>query len=179
MSAKKAYAEKLKDPRWQKRRLEVLGRDEFTCQHCFDSESTLHVHHRAYGNGDPWDVPDCYLVTLCAECHEDHSKESWPAFKEFMAIFGICGGLSLHLDESITDPFRDYAFNVQRGTATQLNEPDFSVIGWHLRSLLESRASGGQAWDDVYHAYFENLRKRAKTAKKRLEQRKGVKACQE
>lgn len=38
------YLEKLKDPRWQKRRLEIFQRDEFTCQVCFDTESTLHVH---------------------------------------------------------------------------------------------------------------------------------------
>lgn len=28
----KTYAEKLKDPRWQKRRLEIFERDDWTCQ---------------------------------------------------------------------------------------------------------------------------------------------------
>lgn len=66
-----AYAQKLKDPRWQKRRLEILSRDEFTCQMCFDSESTLVVHHRYYVWGrEPWDYNDDFLVTLCQDCHE-------------------------------------------------------------------------------------------------------------
>jgi len=30
--AKLTYSEKLKDPRWQKKRLEILSRDNFTCE---------------------------------------------------------------------------------------------------------------------------------------------------
>lgn len=30
------YSQKLRDPRWQKKRLEILERDSFTCQHCHD-----------------------------------------------------------------------------------------------------------------------------------------------
>jgi hypothetical protein len=69
---KSAYAQKLLDPRWQKKRLEILQRDEWCCQQCFDNESTLHVHHRRYIYGrDPWDYPDQLLVALCASCHEE------------------------------------------------------------------------------------------------------------
>jgi hypothetical protein len=64
------YSEKLKDPRWQKKRLEVFERDEWTCQKCFDGESTLHVHHLTYEKGkDPWDYDIDNFITLCAECH--------------------------------------------------------------------------------------------------------------
>jgi len=67
---KKGYAEKYKDPRWQKRRLEILARDEFTCQDCGTSTASLHVHHRFYRWGvDPWEHPDDALVTLCEGCH--------------------------------------------------------------------------------------------------------------
>lgn len=66
----KTYAEKLKDPRWQRRRLEILSRDEFTCQNCFGSEETLHVHHALYRKGrDPWEYDDDELITLCETCH--------------------------------------------------------------------------------------------------------------
>lgn len=65
----KTYSEKLKDPRWQKKRLEILNRDKWTCQRCFDTESTLHVHHIKY-SGEPWEVEERYLLTLCDECHE-------------------------------------------------------------------------------------------------------------
>lgn len=64
------YAEKLKDPRWQKKRLEILNRDDWRCQQCFDGDNTLHVHHRRYITGrDPWDYPDHMLVTMCETCH--------------------------------------------------------------------------------------------------------------
>jgi hypothetical protein len=65
----KTYLEKLKDPRWQKKRLEILNRDEFTCQFCFDKESTLHVHHVKYSN-NPWDIDNQYLLSLCSDCHQ-------------------------------------------------------------------------------------------------------------
>lgn len=69
-----SYAEKLKDPRWQKKRLEILERDNFTCLECADTKKELHVHHRYYlRNHDPWDYENDALVTLCMDCHEDRS----------------------------------------------------------------------------------------------------------
>lgn len=67
-----SYSERLKDPHWQKKRLQILERDDWTCQLCFDSESTLVVHHRRYLTSvEPWDYPDELLVTLCEECHNE------------------------------------------------------------------------------------------------------------
>jgi len=64
------YSEKLRDPRWQKRRLEILARDKFECQQCGATDKTLHIHHKAYlPKTEPWDHPDWLLETLCAECH--------------------------------------------------------------------------------------------------------------
>lgn len=68
---KSAYAKKLLDPRWQKKRLEILQRDNFTCKYCAATDKTLHVHHKHYIYGqDPWDYREDWLITLCAECHE-------------------------------------------------------------------------------------------------------------
>lgn len=64
------YAEKLKDPRWQKKRLEVMQRDNFECRDCGDKKKTLHVHHCFYEKGDPWDTDSVFLLTLCSKCHE-------------------------------------------------------------------------------------------------------------
>jgi hypothetical protein len=70
MSCPKTYLEKLKDPRWQKKRLEIFQRDDFTCQKCGDKQSMLHVHHWTYlPNIEPWDYPGCLLATLCNTCH--------------------------------------------------------------------------------------------------------------
>jgi hypothetical protein len=63
------YSEKLKDPRWQRKRLEVLSRDGWACMACADKTSTLQVHHKFY-SGNPWDAPMDGLETLCEKCHE-------------------------------------------------------------------------------------------------------------
>lgn len=69
---KSSYYDLLKDPRWQRKRLEVLERDAFTCTCCGDQEKELHVHHRYYvQNRSPWAYPNFALVTLCIACHED------------------------------------------------------------------------------------------------------------
>lgn len=66
------YAQKLKDPRWQKKRLLILNRDKFTCTNCGSEDKTLHIHHLVYENGgNPWDSPDDNLLTLCEDCHEE------------------------------------------------------------------------------------------------------------
>lgn len=71
----KAYTEKLKDPRWQKMRLQVLERDGWCCQLCFNGEDTLHVHHFYYERGrEPWDYPIEAFTTLCESCHEDEGQ---------------------------------------------------------------------------------------------------------
>jgi hypothetical protein len=69
------YQQKLLDPRWQRKRLEILQRDNWTCQACLDTEHTLHVHHRYYQKDkNPWEYPPQSLVTLCAECHEKETN---------------------------------------------------------------------------------------------------------
>jgi hypothetical protein len=65
---KKSYSELLLDPRWQKKRLNIMQRDQFACNFCGNTKNTLHVHHLQYTDS-PWDIDDKYLVTLCDECH--------------------------------------------------------------------------------------------------------------
>jgi len=40
------FKEQYRHPKWQKKRLDILKRDKFTCRSCGDKESTLNVHHR-------------------------------------------------------------------------------------------------------------------------------------
>lgn len=64
------YAEKLKDPRWQNKRQDVLALDNYKCQYC-KTDKNLNVHHRYYVKGrEPWDYPNNALITLCLNCHE-------------------------------------------------------------------------------------------------------------
>lgn len=66
-----SYAEKLRDPRWQKVRLEVLDRASWRCGICCKKDKTLHVHHGYYEKGlDPWEYETQTLWSLCEDCHK-------------------------------------------------------------------------------------------------------------
>lgn len=65
------YSDKLKDPRWQKRRLDILNRDEWVCQRCYSENKTLTVHHLCYmPHLEPWEYPNKLLITLCVDCNK-------------------------------------------------------------------------------------------------------------
>ncbi len=71
------YADQLKNPMWQKRRLEVLSDNQFTCELCGDKETELHVHHRLYLKGlKAWEYNTDQLQCLCSRCHEDIHRAS-------------------------------------------------------------------------------------------------------
>lgn len=64
------YAEKLKNPLWQKKRLEILQRDGFKCMLCGGEKDCLHVHHLYYESGvEIWDHSGDSLITYCEYCH--------------------------------------------------------------------------------------------------------------
>ena len=76
MSKRTSYYEKLKDPRWQQKRLEILERDEWKCQWCGSVTSELHVHHLVYRKGEePWESPNQDLLTLCHSCHKTEAPQ--------------------------------------------------------------------------------------------------------
>lgn len=90
MSDSKPYWEKLKDPRWQKKRLDILNRDEFACLDCGDTESTLHVHHCLYRRGlEPWEYEDRELRTLCESCHELRADIEHDVKLEFARLLAL------------------------------------------------------------------------------------------
>jgi 5-methylcytosine-specific restriction endonuclease McrA len=67
------YTDKLQDPRWFSRREEIIKRDNYECQRCFNSksESVLNVHHLRYFPGhEPWEYEDDDLITICQPCHK-------------------------------------------------------------------------------------------------------------
>lgn len=69
----KSYADKLKHPKWQKKRLDIMNRDNFACCECGDKDTMLNVHHFIYKNGrEPWDYDDTNFSTLCEVCHKTY-----------------------------------------------------------------------------------------------------------
>lgn len=78
--ASEKYLEKLRDPRWQKKRLEILEYANWRCQICGNSKETLHVHHSYYeGRKDPWNYPNGSLICICESCHKTfHKNPKYP-----------------------------------------------------------------------------------------------------
>jgi hypothetical protein len=69
------YSEQLRDPRWQRKRLETMQRDDWKCCRCSRGDVTLNVHHREYINGRmPWEYELEMLETLCEPCHNRHHE---------------------------------------------------------------------------------------------------------
>lgn len=69
------YSEQLKDPRWQKKRLEILEASGWRCEDCGAQDKTLHVHHCHYLKGkEPWEYSRDLLMTLCDQCHEQRAS---------------------------------------------------------------------------------------------------------
>jgi len=137
------YAEKLKDPRWQKMRLKILERDEWTCQICGNKEETLHVHHKRYLRGkEPWDCPDIFLSTLCAPCHELEGIEVDGSCEDLLGFIKM-NFFSNGIDE-IADGFYGLKlFHSQEVVA--------SALRWFLRDDKAQRK--------LIEAYLDNIKK--------------------
>lgn len=66
------YSSMLRDPRWQKKRLEIMKRANFQCESCEENKDELHIHHKYYEKGlKPWEYPEFAYICLCSECHKN------------------------------------------------------------------------------------------------------------
>lgn len=70
------WKDQYKHPSWQRKRLEAMEAAEFTCQRCYDKDTTLNVHHRRYVKGRKvWEYELRELEVLCEPCHEEFHAE--------------------------------------------------------------------------------------------------------
>jgi len=82
--------EDYKRPEWQRKRLEILQRDNFLCCYCAHEGKTLHVHHRYYiSKRNLWDYPNWAYVTLCDDCHklaheDPEIQDDWESAVQFL-----------------------------------------------------------------------------------------------
>jgi hypothetical protein len=111
-----SYKLKLRSPKWQKRKVEILIRDKFTCKCCENTERNLQVHHLEYlGNLDPWDYPDDMLITLCYICHESEQGRKIIE-KSLLTTLKMRGFLSSDISRlssaiDTNDLFKEYILN--------------------------------------------------------------------
>lgn len=113
------YSELLRNPHWQKKRLEILNRDQWSCDDCGDGLKTntvLHVHHKEYIFGRaPWDYDNDNFETLCAPCHRkrhtkpDAQEKSFYSVYEDKALIAAFTILSADLRYEIQRLFKDDA----------------------------------------------------------------------
>ena len=108
-----SYSEKLRDPRWQKKRLCVMQRDGFACRDCGDEKSTLQVHHCHYEKGGPWMTDERFLLTLCGDCHEKRGDLESDGKRALGFIFANLSNASD--DESLRELIRSMVFKAENG----------------------------------------------------------------
>lgn len=64
------YSELLKNPKWQRMRLEILNRDGWKCRRCGEDTKNLQVDHLYYLRDRlPWEYDPTALQTVCESCH--------------------------------------------------------------------------------------------------------------
>ncbi|SCU75542.1 hypothetical protein CNECB9_2370116 [Cupriavidus necator] len=95
---KMTYAQQLKHPNWQRRRLEMLSAANWACAKCGAADLMLHVHHKQYFKGRmAWEYSDEELAVLCEVCHTEHhsSEESIKAIlaqAESIPVYPLLAG---------------------------------------------------------------------------------------
>jgi hypothetical protein len=140
------YIEKLQDPQWQKKRLEIMSRDGFQCIKCSSKTNTLTVHHFYYISGRmPWEYPSQSMVTLCRKCHVEGNDDSCPRpsyfyLWEVSACFEI--GRQIEMLQQDIDPDEGCLFFIERA-GHEIGWPPFEIM-----HLLKDAAEAGIMTDE-------------------------------
>lgn len=142
------YAQKLKDPRWQKRRLHILEQRGWKCERCRDDKTTLHVHHKKY-RGEPWDALDHDLEVLCEPCHSGQHGKSVSPLKVFSVY---CAGKIARSD------WRHSLFNLSLGEGFESfwEEPKANVRAFYAGPYFADSQHGSAHVEETTHAQFDD-----------------------
>ena len=136
------YQEKLKDPRWQKKRLEVFERDGWKCRKCARDDKTLNVHHIVYlSSKEPWEYNDNTLLTLCEDCHlEESNKDEQLIFEEGLGLVFRASGF---FNKDIHDIISVFKY------MKHYNPQDVLMVLQHLftdQSLFDQQLQSTKDW---------------------------------
>lgn len=144
----KDYKKQYLDPRWQRKRLFILERDDWRCQCCYSKENTLNVHHRIYINDkDLWDYPDNLLITLCVDCHKSEKEDMQKSLSE----------LNLQMKKKfLSDEVMDIAIGIKEiglDNFSELTSITASAIRWSF-----SNKKMNEIMMDTYKEFLINKR---------------------
>ena len=148
------YAEKLKDPRWQKKRLEVMEAADFKCQMCGNAEKTLHVHHVNYQKGaKPWEYEPHELKCFCEECHAG-VEENIEFARQLCSEIDCCDLYCL-LNRVRSGYFQAVSVGAKHRIAEALDIALSDVRSQTIISSIKDMIAKGQSIDDM--RFKENL----------------------
>lgn len=153
------YKEQIKSPKWQKRRLEIMQKDNFTCQLCGDTESMLNVHHLTYHKDKKiWEYEDWELITLCENCHKEEHSSIDDVINEIESIKSrgvtvqeIKAALN-SIDISLYLGHDDCIYNLVGPDSTMGQENDIKLLYERRKALKKP--------------YFDNIKKERETKNK-------------
>jgi len=138
MTKATSYADQLKHPNWQRKRLEVLQRAGFKCERCHDTESTLHVHHKRYVKGrKAWEYSAEELTALCENCHEGaHDQKA--DFETLMVGFDADGPNDVGAAMALVAGWAHFLRHTgEEGDALASANPHAATCGLIARMLFE------------------------------------------
>lgn len=122
------YSQKLKDPKWTAKRLEILKLKGENCSLCGNSNGTPEVHHGYYTPfKEPWEYDNDSLWVLCRKCHDKTHRE----LEIIHRIIGLIDPKDL---ESFKNKLPDYTFHFENGIS---NEEVTKIINEEQNALIE------------------------------------------
>ena len=136
------YSDRLRDPRWQRRRLEIFERDGWSCTVCGAEDKTLHVNHLYYvTERQPWEYPAWCLATVCETCHGRDCRHGTDSVERLIdAIGGFCRDFR---------DFEDLASTLEsalrRGLPRNPSVPPIAIVGaagYALQKALQAMNLG-------------------------------------
>lgn len=168
------FWEQYKHPLWQKKRLEILEREHFTCEMCGSDDDPLHIHHVYYERGlKPWEYPDNCYRCLCKDCH-DFCQERRRRFNRLLAEHGedeLCrfigdllsyGHVMGHLPDGYTIEFyscaeaRSFAWETQLYLNTEFeNIQHDAVVDWFAEYVDQQPNMRVDASKTGYYQFVE------------------------
>lgn len=136
---KTPYAELLRDPRWLRKRAEILELHGCACFHCHKKTNCLQVHHRYYiSRRMPWEYPNWALVPLCDDgCHkkiQDRHAQGWEDWEELGGLFADGTGYGALPEKEFLEKILELAAQIR-----QAHIDDERTLDW-LNLVVEQRS---------------------------------------
>lgn len=147
------FFEKYKDPRWQKKRLEIMEKSDFSCDNCGEDSETLAVHHKYYiADNDPWDYKDEVFITYCENCHDEEHKSK----KEFEVMLKTMK--LIFTFEELSEILRGILSECNSRDRSDLSDPDIIPTDYIVKGVGSGKlAELGKNVFDEKLAYYSKI----------------------